>query len=116
VDEVWARLDAAVAVRKLTVFARIDFAADAAAAGLALRPMRQLVFGNPQAGTPVLAAAPTAALDLPLRISVWETQDGTVLVGFLSPAFLADRHGVPDPLRANLEPVAVLAAIAAGAA
>jgi uncharacterized protein (DUF302 family) len=104
VADAWARLEAAVAARNLTVFARIDFAADPAAVGLVLRPMRQLVFGNPRAGTPVIAAAPTAAVDLPRRVVIWEASDGTVLVGFNSPAFLAARHGVPEPLRANLAP------------
>jgi uncharacterized protein (DUF302 family) len=116
VAEAWERLETAVAARKLTVFARIDFAADAAAVGLTLRPTRLLVFGNPQAGTPVIAAAPTAAVDLPLRVLIRESDDGSVVVGFNSPAFLAARHGVPDRLRANLQPVEVLAAIAAGTA
>ncbi len=62
VADAWTRLEAAVAERGLTVFARIDFAADAAAVGLQLRPTRLLVFGNPRAGTPLLAAAPTAAI------------------------------------------------------
>jgi uncharacterized protein (DUF302 family) len=114
VDEAWARLEAAVATRNLTVFARIDFAADAAAVGLTLPPTRLLVFGNPRAGTPVIAAAPTSALDLPLRVLIWEASDGTVAVGFNSPGFLAARHGIPDALRANLQPVEALAAIAAG--
>jgi uncharacterized protein (DUF302 family) len=114
VADAWERLEAGVAARNLTVFARIDFAADAVAAGLTLPPTRLLVFGNPRAGTPVILAAPTTAVDLPLRVLIWEASDGTVFVGFNSPAFLADRHGVPDRLRANLQPVEVLAAIAAG--
>jgi uncharacterized protein (DUF302 family) len=116
VAEAWERLEAAVAARNLTVFARIDFAADAAAVGLTLRPTRLLVFGNPRAGTPVIAAAPTVAVDLPLRVLIWQASDGRVVVGFNTPAFLANRHGVPDELRANLQPVEMLAAIAAGTA
>jgi uncharacterized protein (DUF302 family) len=116
VAEAWERLEAAVAARKLTVFARIDFAADAAAVGLTLRPTRLLVFGNPQAGTPVIAAAPTAAVDLPLRVLIRESDDGSAIVGYNSPALLSARHGVPDRLRANLQPVEALAAIAAGTA
>ena len=116
VADAWERLEAGVAARNLTVFARIDFAADAAAVGLTLPPTRLLVFGNPRAGTPVIVAAPTSAVDLPLRVLVWEASDGTTLVGFNSPAFLADRHGLPNQLRANLQPVEMLAAIAAGTA
>jgi uncharacterized protein (DUF302 family) len=114
VDEAWQRLEAAVAARHLTVFARIDFAADAAAAGLTLRPTRLLLFGNPRAGSPVIAAAPTVAVDLPLRVLIWKAGDGAVIVGYNTPAFLAARHGVPDDLVANLQPVEMLAAIASG--
>jgi len=116
VDDAWKRLEGAVAARNLTVFARIDFAADAAAVGMTLLPTRLLVFGTPRAGTPVIAASPTVAVDLPLRVLVWEARDGTTVVGFNSPAFLADRNGVPEPLHANLQPVELIAAIAAGTA
>jgi uncharacterized protein (DUF302 family) len=114
VADAWTRLEAAVAARGLTVFARIDFSADAAAAGLQLRPMRLLVFGNPRAGTPLLAAAPTAGIDLPLKVLIWEAADGSVAVGYNSPAWIGERHSVPEELRARLQPVVELAAIAAG--
>ena len=68
VDASFARLEAAVAQRGLTVFARIDFAADAAAVGLVLRPTRLLLFGNPRAGTPLMAVAPTVALGINQRV------------------------------------------------
>jgi uncharacterized protein (DUF302 family) len=116
VDASFARLEAAVTQRGLTVFARIDFAADAATVGLVLRPTRLLLFGNPQAGTPLIVAAPTVALDLPLKVLVWEEDDGTVWVGYTTPEYLAERHGVPTDLLANIRAVETLAAIAAGAA
>jgi uncharacterized protein (DUF302 family) len=116
VADAWTRLDAAVAERGLTVFARIDFAADAAAVGMHLRPTRLLVFGNPRAGTPLLAAAPTAGIDLPLKVLIWEDAQGRVTVGYNSPGWIGARHGVPDELRARLQPVEQLAAIAAGIA
>jgi uncharacterized protein (DUF302 family) len=116
VTDAWARLEAAVAARGLTVFARIDFAADAAAVGLRLRPTRLLVFGNPRAGTPLLAVAPTVGIDLPLKVLIWEAADGTVTVGCNTAAWLGARHGVPAELRARLQPVEALAAIAAGTA
>ena len=115
VADAWARLEGAVAARGLTVFARIDFAADAAAAGLSLRPTRLLVFGNPRAGTPLLAASPSAGIDLPLKVLIWEAADGSVTVGYNSPAWIGERHAVPQQLRGRLQPVAELAAIAAGA-
>jgi uncharacterized protein (DUF302 family) len=114
VADAWTRLEAEVAERGLKVFARIDFAADAAAVGLRLRPTRLLVFGNPSAGTALLAAAPTAGIDLPLKVLIWEKDDGSVMVGYNSPAWIGARHGVPEELRARLQPVEELAAIAAG--
>jgi uncharacterized protein (DUF302 family) len=114
VDASFARLEAAVAQRGLTVFARIDFAADAAAAGLLLRPTRLLLFGNPRAGTPLIVAAPTVALDLPLKVLVWESEDGAVWVGYNRPEYLTERHGVPADLLASVRAVETLAAIAAG--
>ena len=116
VDASFARLEAAVAQRGLTVFARIDFAADAASVGLVLRPTRLLLFGNPRAGTPLMAVAPTVALDLPLKILVWEAADGAVWIGYNRPEYLVERHGVPTGLLANVRAVEALAAIAAGTA
>jgi uncharacterized protein (DUF302 family) len=113
VADAWTRLGAAVAERGLTVFARIDFAADAAAVGMHLRPTRLLVFGNPRAGTPLLAAAPTAGIDLPLKLLIWEDAQGRVAVGYNSPAWIGARHELPEELRARLQPVEELAAIAA---
>jgi uncharacterized protein (DUF302 family) len=116
VADAWARLEAAVASRGLTVFARIDFAADAAMVGLRLRPTRLLVFGNPRAGTPLLAVAPTVGIDLPLKVLIWEAADGTVTVGCNTPPWIGARHGVPEELWVRLQPVEELAAIAAGTA
>src|SRR5258708_26099550 len=81
-----------------------------------LRPTRLLVFGNPGAGTPLLAAAPTAAIDLPLKVLIWEDAQGRATVGYNSPAWIGARHEVPEELRARLQPVEQLAAIAAGGA
>src|SRR5580765_4615995 len=116
VDAAFTRLEAAVAQRGLTVFARLDFAADAAAVGLTLPPTRLLLFGNPRAGTLLMAAAPTAALDLPLKVLIWEVADGSVWVGYNTPAYLGERHGVAAELLANIRAVESLAAIAAGTA
>jgi uncharacterized protein (DUF302 family) len=114
VDAAFTRLETAVAEQGLTVFARLDFAADAAAVGLTLAPTRLLLFGNPRAGTSLIAAAPIAALDLPLNVLIWEVADGTVWVGYNTPAYLGERHGVPGELLANIRAVESLAAMAAG--
>jgi uncharacterized protein (DUF302 family) len=116
VDASFGRLEAAVAKRGLKVFAQIDFAADAEAVGLALRPTRLLLFGNPRAGTPWIVAAPSTALDLPLRVLVREADDGTAWVGYTTPEYLAARHGVSTTLLAQVRVVELLAAIAAGTA
>jgi uncharacterized protein (DUF302 family) len=114
VADAWARLEAEIVARGLKVFARIYFAGDAAAAGLELRPTRLLIFGNPRAGTTLLAAAPTAGIDLPLKLLIWEAEDGTAKVGYNTPAWIIARHGLPEELRERLQPEEELAAIAAG--
>jgi uncharacterized protein (DUF302 family) len=82
--------------RGLKVFARIDHAAGAAKAGKQLPPTELLIFGNPKGGTPFIECAQTIAIDLPLKILVWEDADGQVWLGYNDPAFIAARHGVPD--------------------
>jgi uncharacterized protein (DUF302 family) len=86
------RLDRACARRGLTVFARIDHAAAAATVGLALRPTLVLVVGNPRAGTPLMIACPQIAIDLPLRVLVWENNEGRVQLATNYPEWIAMRH------------------------
>jgi len=97
----------------LLVFARIDFAGDAARAGLKMRPMEALLFGNPKAGTALLVAAPRAGLDLPLRALAWEDEGGTVWVSMNAPRYVVERHGLAEALIANLAPGQALAENAA---
>lgn len=105
-----ARLENLVATRGLRIFARIDFAADAAREGLAMPPMVQLVFGNPRAGTPLLVAAPSIGIDLPLRILVWQEAHGAVRLAYKDPGALAGQHHAPAELAQNIAGVRVLAA------
>jgi uncharacterized protein (DUF302 family) len=112
-DATYARLKSAVVSRGLTIFAEIDFAHDAAAVGLSMRPTRLLVFGNPRAGTPLMEESPTVALDLPLKILVWTAHDEATWVGYNTPEYLGTRHGLPDSLLQNLQGVKVLAELAA---
>ena len=114
VTETVARLETILAARGLRIFARIDFSGDARREGLDLRPMMQIVFGNPKAGTPLMAAAPTVGIDLPLKVLIWEDANGAVWLSYHDPDFLAHRHGVPAELIRNIAGIRALVAEAAG--
>ena len=88
-----ARLEAAVAAKGMTVFARIDHAAGAAEAGLPLRPTDLLIFGSPKGGTPVMQSVQTAGVDLPLKALVWQDEAGTTWLTYNTPAWIGERHG-----------------------
>ena len=90
------RLKALLSQKKIQVFADIDHAAGAQQAGLSLRPTRLLIFGNPQAGTPLMQSRQTLGLDLPLRVLVWEDEAGKVWLTYHRPEFLAQRHHLLD--------------------
>ena len=92
-----ARLEAAIEAKAMTLFARIDHAAGAAAAGMTLRPTVLLIFGNAKAGTPLMQAAQTMGIDLPLKFLVWEDEGGTVQISYNRPAWIAERHGADLP-------------------
>jgi uncharacterized protein (DUF302 family) len=109
------RLESLAKTRGLTVFARIDFSGDAERAGLSMRPMQMLLFGNPKAGTPLLLASPRSGLDLPLRALAWEDADGAVWVSSNSPDYLASRHGLTAELIARIAGVGALIEAAAAA-
>jgi uncharacterized protein (DUF302 family) len=86
------RLLAALASKGITVFARIDHAAGAASVGLALPPTTLVMFGNPAAGTPLMQAAQTAGIDLPMKVLVWQDAQGAVSLSYNDPAWIAARH------------------------
>jgi uncharacterized protein (DUF302 family) len=90
------RLEQLARERGLTVFARIEFSRDAAAVGLSLPPMAQLVFGNPRAGTPLLAANPVVGLALPLRALAWEDAEGHSWLSYERPEYIGERFGLPQ--------------------
>ena len=107
------RLSTLIGVAGATLFGVIDQGAEAEQAGLSLRETRLVIFGNPAAGTPVMVAAPLAALDLPLKILVWEDDDGAVWMTYPDPAWLAERHGLTGKLAATLTaPTALTARVA----
>jgi uncharacterized protein (DUF302 family) len=96
------RLEALVRGKGMLVFARIDFRADAERAGLTMRPLQQIVFGDPKAGTPLLAAAPRVALDLPLHAIAWEDEAGAVWISLNDAAYVGERHGLSADLTARI--------------
>ncbi len=113
--ETVAGLESAITSRGLTIFSRIDFSGDAAKAGLEMNPTLLVIFGNPKAGTPLMIAAPTVAIDFPLKVLVSEDSSGKVLVSYNSPEYLRERHDIPEDLVKNiagLEPI-VLSAVGA---
>jgi len=113
VDETVARLQALLQEKNIKLFALIDHSGEAIAAGLTMRPTKLLIFGNPKAGTPLMVAAPSTALDLPLKILVAETESGKTILFFNDPAWLEQRHGFPKDLTANLAAAQALARAAA---
>jgi uncharacterized protein (DUF302 family) len=96
-----ARLTDLIVARGLKLFAVIDQSAEASAAGLALRDTTLVLFGSPAAGTPVMVASPLVALDLPLKVLVWD-DDGQTQVTYTAPAALAARHQLRPDLAARL--------------
>ena len=99
------RLEAEVKAKGLTVFARIDHAGGANAIGLPLRPTELLIFGNAKGGTPLMQAAQTIGIDLPLKALAWKDASGKVWLSYDDPAWLAGRHGIAPhtaPITQNL--------------
>jgi uncharacterized protein (DUF302 family) len=104
------RLESLLKAKDIKIFARIDQAAEARAAGLTMRPMVLLIFGDPKAGTPLMIRHPSLAMDLPLKALVWESAEGKVWLSCNSPEFLQQRHGLDtrpfEPVGNLLETVA----------
>lgn len=114
VDETVERLKGMLQAKGVKLFALVDHSGEAERVGMKMRPTKLLIFGNPQGGTPVMLAAPSIAIDLPLKILIWEDADGKVWVSYNSPAYLQKRHGVPQELLQNITVVETLATKAAG--
>jgi uncharacterized protein (DUF302 family) len=102
VDETVNRLESILAERGVRMFALIDHSGEAAKIGMKMRPTKLVIFGSPKGGTPVMVAAPTLAIDLPLKALVWEDEGGKVWVSYNSPEYLQQRHGVPEDLIKNI--------------
>jgi uncharacterized protein (DUF302 family) len=114
VEETIAKLKDILEAKGVKLFALVDHSGEAEKAGMAMRPTKLLIFGNPKAGTPLMQASPSSALDLPLKLLVWEDADRKVWISFNSPAYLRQRHDLPEALMANIAVVEMLA-VQAGA-
>jgi uncharacterized protein (DUF302 family) len=108
VPETLNKLKSTIEARGLKIFALIDHSGEAEKAGLKMRPTELLIFGSPKGGTPLMIAAPTLAIDLPLKTLVWEDADGKVWVSYNSPDYLQQRHGIPADLVKNIAGVGAL--------
>jgi uncharacterized protein (DUF302 family) len=115
VDETVARLKNILAAKGVMLFALVDHSGEAKKAGMDMPPTQLLIFGNPAAGTPLMLAAPSIAIDLPLKILVWEDAEGAVWLSWNSPEYLQQRHNLPPDLVKNIAVAATLAAKAAEA-
>ena len=102
VDETVGRLKTILESRGVMLFALVDHSGEAAKVGMEMHPTQLLIFGSPKGGTPVMLAAPSVAIDLPLKALVWEDDKGKVWITQNSPEYLKERHGIPDNLVANL--------------
>jgi uncharacterized protein (DUF302 family) len=113
VDETVERLKGILQSKGVTLFATVDHSGEAEKVGMKMRPTRLLIFGSPKAGTPLMQAAPSVAIDLPLKILVWGDAQGKAWVSYNSPAYLQERHGIPSELTPNIAMIETLAAKAA---
>jgi uncharacterized protein (DUF302 family) len=113
VDETVEKLKGILQSKGVTLFAIIDHSGEAENVGMKMPPTKLLIFGNPKGGTPLMLAAPSIAIDLPLKILVWEDKQKKVWISYNSPQYLQKRHGLPQELLANIAVVETLAAKAA---
>ena len=114
VDETTDRIQATLQGNGLAIICVVDHSGEARRVGLAMRPTKLVIFGSPKAGTPVMVASPSTAIDLPLKALVYEDDGGTVWVKFNSPEYLRHRHHIPDALVGNIGGAGALLQAAVG--
>jgi len=113
VSETVKKFEGILQAKGVKLFAVVDHSGEAAATGMQMKPTKLLILGNPKAGTPVMLASPSAAIDLPLKVLVWEDVDGKVWISYNSPAYLQARHSIPEGLLPNIAGIEALVARAA---
>ena len=102
VDKTLERLQSILKEKGVAVFAVVDHSGEAAKVGMEMRPTKLVIFGNPKGGTPLMIAAPTVAIDLPLKALIWEDSDGNIWISYNSPEYLEQRHHFPPELIKNI--------------
>jgi len=113
IEQTVEKLKNILQAKGVTLFALVDHSGEAEKVGMKMRPTKLLIFGSPKAGTPLMLAAPSIAIDLPLKILVWEDTGGKTWISYNSPDYLKQRHGLPADLLQNIAVVETLAAKAA---
>jgi len=113
VDEIVEKLKGILQSKGVTLFATVDHSGEAAKVGMQMRTTKLLIFGSPKAGTPLMLASPSIAIDLPLKILIWEDAQGKVWVSYNSPSYLQQRHRIPPELMQNIAVIEALASKAA---
>ena len=113
VDETVEKLKGILQSKGVALFATVDHSGEAAKVGMKMPPTKLLIFGNPKAGTPLMLASPSVAIDLPLKILIWEDARGKAWLSYNSPAYLQERHSIPAELMQNIAIIEALAAKAA---
>jgi uncharacterized protein (DUF302 family) len=112
VDQTVEKLKGILQAKGVTLFALLDHSGEAEKVGLKMPPTKLAIFGSPKAGTPLMLAAPSIAIDLPLKILIWEDGQGKVWVSYNTPSYLQERHDLPHDLLQNIAVVETLAAAA----
>lgn len=102
VEETMRRLESLLIQKSVTIFALVDHSGEAEKVGLLMRPTQLLIFGSPKGGTPLMQAAPTVAIDLPLKALFWEDPEGRVWLTYNDPEYLQNRHNFPPTLLPNI--------------
>ena len=113
VDQVVENLTSILEAKGVTLFALIDHSGEAEKIGTIMPPTKLLIFGSPKAGTPIMVAAPSSAIDLPLKILVWQDSDAKVWLSYNSTQYLKTRHFIPDELLNDIAIIETLASTAA---
>jgi uncharacterized protein (DUF302 family) len=110
VDETLRKLQDLLETKGIAIFALVDHSGEAKKVGMQMPNTKLLIFGNPKGGTPLMLATPSIAIDLPLKILIWEDEQGQSWVSYNDPQYLAERHGLPQNLVQNIAFVGTLAA------
>ena len=108
-EEATEKLTNILQTKGITLFALVDHSGEAEKVGLKMPPTKLFIFGSPKAGTPLMLASPSIAIDLPLKILIWEDSGGKVWVSYNSSAYLEERHGLPRELTQNIAVIEMLA-------